>query len=142
MNTTHEKPNHDDVTHIVDGRTGSVFTPREYEQRQRERQEVRMRWRFIKGPIPVPWIAKAFSLTPSAEKCAVALCYQRGLCRKHEFKIEPARFRELGIDDTARHRGLRALDQASLIRLQKQTSKTPAVELTGIIENHNNKKTK
>lgn len=137
MKMKQEKPNLDGVANVIDGRTGSVLTPGIYEQRQRMRQKARIRKRFIKGPIPVPWMAKAFSLTPSAEKCAVALCYQRGLYRKDEFKIEPARFRELGIDETARRRGLNELERAGLISLQKRASKTPVVKLIGLVETRN-----
>jgi len=124
-----ENPNLDDVSHVIDGRTGSILAPREYEQQQRQRKQIRIHQRFIKGPIPVPWMAEAFALTPSAAKCALALYYQLGLSGSDEFKIEPARFRELAIDDTARRRGLRDLEKAGLIRLQKQTSKSPTIKM-------------
>jgi hypothetical protein len=139
MKNTHEKPSLDDVLHVVDGRTGRVLTPGEYEQRQRNRVNAWLSLRYVKGPIPVPWLAKAFSLTPSAVKCAIALFYQRGLSRSNEFKIEPARFRELEIQDIARRRGLNDLEQAGLIRLEKRTSKTPIAKLIGLVENHKNK---
>jgi len=127
MKITHEKPNLDGVAYVVDERTGRVFTPGEYEKRQRDRENTRLSQRFVMGPIPVPWLAKAFSLTPSAAKCAIALFYQRGLSRSNEFKIEPARFLELGIEETARRRGLKDLEGIGLIRLRRETSKSPVV---------------
>jgi len=127
-----DKTNLKGVARIVDRRTGSVFSPEAYEQHHSERRTARARERFIKGPIPVHWIAQAFSLTPSAGKCAVALFYQRGLSRRDEFKIEPSRFVELGVDKTARHRGLLELEQAGLIACQRQKSKTPVVRLIGL----------
>lgn len=134
MKITHEKPNLDGVACVVDGRTGRVFTPGQHEKRQRDRKNTRLSQRFVMGPIPVPWLAKAFYLTPSAAKCAIALFYQRGLSRSNEFKIEAARFLELGIEETARRRGLHDLEQAGLIRLKKQTSKTPIARLVGLVE--------
>lgn len=111
-----------------------AIAPREYEQRQRDRTDARLSRRFVMGPIPVPWLARAFSLTSSAAKCALALFYQRGLCRSDEFKVEPARFRELGIHELARRRGLLELEIAGLIRLRKRTSKPPITELIGLKE--------
>jgi len=142
MKMKNEKPNLDGVSHVVDGRTSSVLTRREYEQRERDWGNTRLSQRFVKGPIPVPWLAKAFSLTPSAAKCALALFYQRGLRCCDEFKIEPARFRELGIPEIARRRGLHDLERAGLIRLQKRSSKTPIAKLNGLFgaENENQEK--
>jgi len=87
--------------------------------------------RFVRGPIPIPWLVTAFTLTPSALKCAIALFYQRGLSGSDEFKIEPKRFRELGIDDTARRRGLRELEEHRLVRLAKGQSKSPVAHMIG-----------
>ena len=138
MKMKNEKSNLDGVSHVVDGRTGGVVALRDYEQRVRDRGNARLSGRFVMGPIPVPWLAQAFSLTPSAAKCAVALYYLRGLCRCDKFKVEPARFRELGIPDIARRRGLHDLERAGLIRLQKRTSKTPIATLVGAGGDQNN----
>jgi hypothetical protein len=127
MNTPIEDPDHKEISYVVDGRTGEAFSPAEYAQRSQDQVEAKMSQRFIKGPIPLPWLVPAFALTPSALKCALALFYQRGLSGSDEFKVEPKRFRELGIDDTARRRGLRELEEHGLIRLNKEQSKSPVV---------------
>lgn len=129
-----EKPNLDGVSHVVDGRTGDVVALRDYERRIRDQGNARSKQRFVMGPIPVPWLARAFSLTPSASRCAVALYYQRGLSRCDEFKVEPARFRELGICDIARRRGLQELERAGLVYLQSRKSQTPTVTLVALGE--------
>ena len=131
MNTSSEEPSLEDVSYVIDGRTGESIAPARHEQRQIDRAVTRMSRRFVKGPIPLPWLSKALELTPSAVKCALALFYQRGLSSSDTFKIEPARFRELGIADTARRRGLRELEEHGLVRLQKDHSKSPVANLIG-----------
>ena len=125
MNTSIKDPDHEEISYVVDGGTGKTFLPSEYAQRCADQAETKLSRRFIMGPIPLPWLAKTFTLTPSAIKCALALFYQRGLSGSDEFKIEPKRFRELGIDDTARRRGLRELEEHRLVRLAKGQSKSP-----------------
>jgi len=129
MNTTIKDPDHEEISYVVDGRTGKAFLPAEYAQRCADQAETKLSRRFIMGPIPLPWLAKAFTLTPSAIKCALALFYQRGLSGSDSFKIEPARFRELGIDDTARRRGLRELVDRGLVRLDRTQCKSPVAHL-------------
>ncbi|MCB1086061.1 MAG: hypothetical protein KDM63_03375 [Verrucomicrobiae bacterium] len=129
MKTIRENPNLDGVAHVVDGRTGRVVAPQDYKQHQRDRMKTRLCRRFVRGPIPLGWLAKAFALTPSAMKCAAALYYQRGLCRNTRFKVEPARFRELGINGTARHRGLNELAKAGLIEVEQCPGQCPFVTI-------------
>lgn len=129
MNTSIEDPDQEEVSFVVDGRTGEAFSPAEYAQHIADQTAAKMNQRFIKGPIPIPWLVAAFTLTPSALKCAIALFYQRGLSGSDEFKIEPKRFRELGIEDTARRRGLRELEESGLIQLDKEQSKSPVANL-------------
>ncbi len=129
MNTSIKDPDHEEISYVVDGGTGKTFLPSEYAQRCADQAETKLSRRFIMGPIPLPWLAKTFTLTPSAIKCALALFYQRGLSGSDEFKIEPKRFRELGIDDTARRRGLRELEEHCLVRLDKEQSKSPVAHL-------------
>ena len=131
MNNTIEAPSLDGVAHVINGLTSEILSPSKFEQLQQDQAETRMSRRFVKGPIPLPWLSKALELTPSAVKCALALFYQRGLSSSDTFKIEPARFRELGIADTARRRGLRELEEHGLVRLQKDHSKSPVANLIG-----------
>ena len=128
--TKHEKPNLDGVAKVIEARTGLEYEPGEYERRRSDREQFRMHGRFIKGPIPVLWIAEAFRLRkPSAGKVAVALFYHRGLCAKDEFKIEPARFRELGIDESTRRRGMAELELAGLISVRRKPGRAPSVSM-------------
>lgn len=129
----HEKPNLAGVAKVVEASTGREYTPGEYEKRRNEREQSRLCRRFIKGPIPVPWMARANRLRkPSAAKVAVALFYQRGLCNRDEFKIEPARFVELNIDELTRRRGLAELERSGLITVQRWAGRSPVVAMIGV----------
>lgn len=75
--------------------------------------------KFVRGPIPLDWLSRATALTPSAALVAVALAYQRGLAGTKDFRISPARFRELGIQRTAQDRGLKALVEAGLVKIEE-----------------------
>ena len=122
--------NLDGVSKVIDERTGREYEPGEYTKRQRDRKSSRERRRFIMGPISVAWIGSVFRLRkPSAAKVAVALYYQRGLCKSTQFKVEPARFRELGINDTARRRGLSELEKAGLIEVKHRPGQSPVVTM-------------
>lgn len=123
-------PNRDAISSVVDGLTGREYSRAEFERLQSYRKFTRLLPRFVKGPIPVPWMARAFRLrTASAWKVALGLFYQRGLAGGDTFKLEPARFLELGIDETARRRGLKALAREGLIHLQGSPGACPVVTL-------------
>lgn len=124
------------VSTIIDGRTGREYSPGEYTEHRRRQERSRLCRRFIKGPIPVAWMASAIRLRgSSATKVAVALFYQRGLRKDDEFRIEPARFRELGIDDTARRRGLKQLKSAGLIEVTQRPGQSHVITMVGVEDN-------
>lgn len=129
----HEKPNLDGVAKVVEASTGREYTPGAYEKSRSEREQSRLCRRFIKGPIPVGWLASVMRLRkPSAVKVAIALFYQRGLCKSDEFKIEPARFSELNIDELTRRRGLAELERWGLIAVKRRPGQSPDVAMIGV----------
>lgn len=131
-----EKLNLDGVAKVFDGRTGREYESGEYKERRSKREQSRVQGRFIKGPIPIPWVARAIRLRkPSAIKVAVALFYQRGLCSSNEFKIEPARFLELNVDELTRRRGLVELERSGLITVQRWAGRSPVVAMIGVDNN-------
>ncbi|MFT5467534.1 MAG: hypothetical protein ACI8UO_002638 [Verrucomicrobiales bacterium] len=119
----------DGVSRIVDCMTGLDHEPSEYAASHRRCEVARLKGRFIKGPIPITWMSRALLRKPSALKVAIALFYQRGLCGADKFKVEPARFRELGVNETARHRGLKELERAGLIGVEQRAGQAPIVRM-------------
>lgn len=121
-----------DVAVVVDGLTGHEFSLKEYERRVLQASESRKRARFIMGPIPVQWLERVIKMgKPSALSTGIALFDLRGLNQSDTFKIEPARFKELGIGETARRRGLRDLVSIGAIKLESRPGRAPVVSLLG-----------
>ena len=52
MNTPIKDPDHEEISYVVDGRTGEAFSPAEYAQRSADQAETKLSRRFIMGPIP------------------------------------------------------------------------------------------
>lgn len=126
---TSSRPELRDVAAIVDGLSGERCSPESYVEMQEQRERARRAGRFIAGPIPVDWMARALRLKASAGKVGVVLFFQRGLCGRDEFRIEPARFRELDIDKSTRRRGLLALEEVGLIAVQREPGRSPVVTI-------------
>lgn len=85
--------------------------------------------RYIKGPIPFDWMAKAASISKSAAKTALVLWFLRGLTRERRFRLVPARCREFGLDEKAKARGLKSLQEAGLIEVTANRGAAPFVEI-------------
>lgn len=118
------------VTKVIDGVTGQEYSPADYQERLRAERQTRRQDRFVAGPIPVPWLSRVIEMgTPSALEAGLALFYLRGLNRSDTFRVEPERFRELGIGDTARHRGLRELERLGLVRIDRSPGSAPEATL-------------
>ena len=77
---------------------------------------------YLRGPVPLDWLRRAAALTPSALVSALALAFQRGLAGSPEIKISPARFRDLGVERTAKDRGVAALVEAGLVEVVEAKS--------------------
>jgi hypothetical protein len=68
--------------------------------------------RFLRGPVPWPWLLAAGACTGKALHVALALWHEAGIARSRTIPFRPARAREFGMSrDTAR-RGLRELERA------------------------------
>jgi hypothetical protein len=91
--------------------------------------------RFIKGPIPVEWLANA-NKTLSGCKTALEIWYLSGLNNSYEFRLTPARCRELGLDGKSKWRGLKTLEQEGLIAVNRAPGAAPMVKILKVPEEH------
>jgi hypothetical protein len=87
--------------------------------------------RFLKGPIPWPWIATAAALPGQA--LLVGLCIWRlaGATKNCTISFGNADLKPLGIGRAAKSRGLRALERAGLVEIVHQPGRFPKVTLLG-----------
>ncbi len=83
--------------------------------------------RFLKGPIPWSWIAAAAALPGRA--LLVGLCVWRlvGAMKTNTVFFGNSDLKPLGIDRASKSRALRALEQAGLIKVTRQSGRFPNV---------------
>ena len=74
---------------------------------------------FLKGPIPLPWLAKAATLRKPALPAGLCLWFHRGVSCQTQIRVSGSVRKKLGLSAGQMLRGLRALSQANLIRFTK-----------------------
>ena len=88
--------------------------------------------RFIKGPLPLPWIQCAAALPGKALHVAVALWYVKGLCRSATFPFKRTVAAGLGVSPDATYDALTNLEAAGLIRVARHRGRSPVVTVLGL----------
>jgi DNA-binding transcriptional ArsR family regulator len=111
-------------------------------QNRRGRRAPPILGKFIAGPLDVPWLIRASRLGVKALLVGLALWYLRGLRRSDSFIVSNLMLQEWGIEADAKSRGLRALEKAGLITVQRRGKRSPRVRLnlrfdTGIAQDGN-----
>ncbi len=75
---------------------------------------------FLRGPVPMPWLAKAQTLTKAAMGVALALWFQKGVRGQGgPVKVTSAVRRHMGLSNDQTRRGIQALASAGLLRVRK-----------------------
>jgi DNA-binding transcriptional ArsR family regulator len=89
----------------------------------------RLQGRFLKGPVPWNWIARAYELRGKA--LIVGLCLWRlsGALGNRTMTLGNAELEPIGIDRAAKSRALDALEKAGLIRAERKPGRWPIVTL-------------
>jgi len=85
--------------------------------------------RFLKGPIPMANIAAAAVLPGKALALFLAIHHRTALCRESSVTLPRGFLAELGIDRDAKARGLRNLEAAGLVRIERARGHTARVSL-------------
>lgn len=81
---------------------------------------------FIKGPIPLHWVAKAIQV--NASSMAWVLWYLVGLKRQtNDLKVTNGVCERFFMDRKMKYKALIALEQAGLIDVKRQKGKNPIV---------------
>lgn len=87
--------------------TGEVFSPTAVTEKKSRR--------FIKGPLPLPWMVQAMSLPGKATQVALAIWYLAGLTKSTRVKVSPKVVRLFGISRDAHYDAVARLENAGLI---------------------------
>jgi hypothetical protein len=88
--------------------------------------------KFLKGPIPWNWLSRAALLPGRALAVALVLWRDAGMrrCRRVPFRLRAAA--GLGISRSAARRGLRALEVAGLVTVERPPGLYPQVTLRDV----------
>lgn len=85
---------------------------------------------FLKGPIPLGWLAAAAKLSGKAPLAVtLALWFQAGRRRSKEVQLTTAVIERFGIDRKAKYRGLSALEKAGLVLVHRLPRRNPVVTI-------------
>jgi hypothetical protein len=88
----------------------------------------RIRGEFLKGPIPLNWLSGASKLKGKAPLAvALAIWFERGRRRGGEVRLTTAILDRFGINRKAKYGGLKALEEAGLIRVHRELRRNPLI---------------
>jgi hypothetical protein len=90
--------------------------------------------KFIKGPIPWKWIAEAAKLGGSSLKVAIGLWFYAGMKSNRSVKFSNVILPEIGLNRSAKYRGLKKLEDRGLVSLQRASGCSPVVTLLDLQE--------
>jgi len=86
--------------------------------------------RFLKGPIPLPWLQAASNCPGKALHVAIVLGYLAGLNRSViGLKCSYALLQDFGVTRHSAYRALRRLERAHLVTVMRAHGRCPVVSL-------------
>ena len=84
---------------------------------------------FLKGPIPIHWLASAKKASPTALSVGLYLWHLSGLTKKKTFKATNRTLPMWRLDRYAKYRGLKELEKSGLIKVKRQNKNSPEVTI-------------
>jgi len=94
----------------------------------------RPREKFLKGPIPRPWLVRAARLPGKSLHVAVGLWFWAGIRRTDTVKLSTAFMETLGVGRHSVYRALRVLEAVGLITVERHAGRLPVVTLLSVPE--------
>jgi len=85
--------------------------------------------RFLKGPIPLPWLEEAARLPGKSLHAGVALWYAAGLTKSASVPLSNIAGLHFGLDRNAKYRALSWLEGAGLVRVERKLGRAPIVTI-------------
>jgi hypothetical protein len=90
--------------------------------------------KFLKGPIPWAWLAKAARQSGKALHVAVVIWFLAGIKRKRSISLSNTALKELGVDRFSKARALRALEEVGLVSVKRPPGCNPVVTIIDVNE--------
>ena len=94
-----------------------------------EAQALRRGREFIKGPIPLPWLARAFALPGKAGAVAVLLWFMAGMNGPRQIRVNPKLLQRFQVGRKAGYRAVDALTAAGLVTAERAVGKCAVVSI-------------
>ena len=85
--------------------------------------------KFLKGPIPLSWLAAAASLPGKASQVAMGLWYRAGLTNDRNITVGRRLLDEFGVGRKAAYNSLQRLEKAGLISVVRHAGRCPRVTI-------------
>jgi hypothetical protein len=87
---------------------------------------------FIKGPIPVNWIARANKFGSPAGLVGPVLWYISGLTKSKTVVLTSRKIKEFNLSRYIKYEGLKALEKAELIAVERRKKQNPIVTILDV----------
>jgi hypothetical protein len=84
---------------------------------------------FIRGPLPVDWIAAAARLPGLALALALAIWFRRGVEQATSFPLYASTLAKFGVNRWSSYRALMALETAGLVTVERREGRCPVVTI-------------
>ena len=84
---------------------------------------------FLRGPIPLEWLAIAAALPGKALHVAIALMWRYGMAKGKPFKLTRAALKYLNVERDAERAGLVRLERAGLILIERRPGQRPIISV-------------
>jgi hypothetical protein len=87
------------------------------------------RFRFLKGPVPWPWLVRAAACPGKTLHVAVALWFQSGRTNSRSVRLTNKLLESLGVSRWSKYRALAHLSGAGLVQVDRDGPGNPVVTL-------------
>lgn len=89
---------------------------------------------YFMGPVNLEWLMNASKCRGRSLAVAVTLLHEGRIRCTSQVKLKPSLLRKFGVDRFAQYRGLKALEEAGLIKfIKSKRGMAPVIELIGQI---------
>jgi len=85
--------------------------------------------KFLKGPIPLNWLAKAARQPGKALHVAIAIWFLAGVTRSRNVALSSRLMFSLGSSRFSTYRGLKALEEAGLVTVIRHPGRGPRISI-------------
>ena len=90
--------------------------------------------KFLKGPIPWKWLAQAARLPGKAFHVAIVVWFLAGIKSRRTIALSGSALRGLGVSRHSGYRGLKALEEAGLVKVSRHVGRNSMVTILDLEE--------